>query len=269
MDKRLLTFSFYGIDVHLGECFYQGIANRPPRWHSHPCYELVCVDQGTEMVFVINPPLLEHLSVDAPGETVHSLIFAISPRDHHPLFDRLLPLTEPITLTDQFDGAARIRSIKRLTGDSRLYAMEQIEAELRLLFVGLARSLGSCQEECLKKRNLLDRERLVRLEEYFNIHLKSPDCSKRELADELGVCERQLTRILQRVYGSSFSAILLRSRMTLAEAMRQQGRTIEEIIAAIGYNAPSSFRRAYCRFFGHPFVACANQDILTSEDVLS
>ena len=94
-------------------------------------------------------------------------------------------------------------------------------------------------------------ERLAILEDYFNIGLKDPDCSKTQLASLLGVTERQLTRILSEVYHSTFSDILLRSRMNIAHAMVMEGRkTPEKIAEAVGYRSADALKRAYRSFFG-------------------
>ncbi len=262
MTKNLLSFAFYEMDIHLGEYFFKCLPNRPTKLHNHPCYELVCVEKEDNMIFIINPPLYDHTPADAPKEQICSLLFSFSPKANHTLFADMSKVKEQIVLEDVFDGSSRIRSIKRLIQDVSMGAMEQIEAELRLLFICLARAVGASSKNANEQyRHMLDLERTARLEEYFNVHLKNPNCSKRELAAEIGVCERQLTRILDNVYGSSFSAILLRSRMMLAEAMRQTGKNASQIFEAIGYSSVTSFRRAYSKYFGHPFQASTNKDI--------
>jgi transcriptional regulator GlxA family with amidase domain len=112
-------------------------------------------------------------------------------------------------------------------------------------------------------RQTLYEERLAILEDYFNIGLKDPDCSKLQLAGRLGVTERQLTRILSEVYHSTFSDILLRSRMSIAHAMVMEGRkTPEEIALAVGYRSAESMKRAYRAFWGFPLKA-TKQDTKT------
>ncbi len=77
-------------------------------------------------------------------------------------------------------------------------------------------------------------------------------CSKQQLAARIGVCERQLTRILKETYNSSFSAILMQSRMNMTQAMLDKGgMTVEKIAEAVGYTSVHSFRKAYINFFGH------------------
>ncbi len=97
----------------------------------------------------------------------------------------------------------------------------------------------------------LDAQRIALLEAFFNIEMRFPHCNKQQLADKIGVCERQLTRILKETYNSTFSAILLESRMNMAQAMLLEGKkTVSEIAESVGYTSVASFRTAYKKFFG-------------------
>jgi len=249
VDKnKLSAFSLGALKVYIGKSFYEPLADIPPRRHTHPCYELVCVDRGEEgMSFRINPPLLEHIASDAPSECISSLLFEPSGGDD---VTSLLAVDTATDIPDLYGGAYRIRSLKALSLDTSRGVREHMEAELRLLFVGLARSLGRGAPDLLVSTST-QKNRLTRLEEYFNIHLADPASSKSDLARELGISERQLTRILLETYNSNFSAILTKSRMTLAEAMLEEGeRSLDEIASAVGYYTKDSFAKAYKRYFG-------------------
>lgn len=258
MNEKQITpaavgdFSFVAgsVKVYIGSSFYAPLVDRPPRSHTHPCYELVCVelDDG-QMRFTVNPPLVEHIASDAPSERISSLLFELVQSRGGDIYDALR-VESPTEVFDIYGSAERVRSLKRLIGDTGRGVREQMEAELRLLFVCLARSLsrGGCdaEPEALHAAN-----RFTRLEEYFNIHLADPNSSKAHLAAELGVSERQLTRILLETYNSNFSAILLRSRMTLAAAMLKRGdKTLEEIAGAVGYYTREAFVKAYKKYYG-------------------
>lgn len=239
------------VKVYIGSFFYAPLTDRPPRIHTHPCYELVCVElEDGGMRFTVNPPLVEHIASDAPSGNISSLLFELSQNGESDIC-QALGVSTPTDVADVYDGAARIRSLKSLISDTGRGAVEQMEAELRLLFVGLARSLSCGIDEAKPKGELHTANRFTRLEEYFNIHLADPNSSKSELAAELGVSERQLTRILLEVYNSNFSAILTRSRMTLAEAMLSKGdKTLEEIAASVGYYTREAFVKAYKKYYG-------------------
>ena len=239
------------MEVYLATCFFRGMQDRPRNLHIHPCYELICVEKEAGMSFTIIPPLYEHIMADVPTHQVSSLLFSFLPEETEDICMALKKISEPVTVEDTFDGLQRIRSLKALTAQNPPGAKEQIAAELRLLFILLARNL--CKDEVAKHTSVqtLEEERMALLEEYFNIQLKDADCSKQQLAERLGVCERQLTRILKETYHSNFSSILLRSRMNLAQAMLAQGqKSVEEIAEAVGYTSLDTFKRAYKKFFG-------------------
>ena len=241
------------MEVYLAENFFKGLTDRPPRMHSHPAYELVCIEAGESTEFMIVPPLVEHLSVEAVSGRITSLLFAFSQAEPADICHTLQSVSgAPIRILDDFDGCARIRNAKLLAENLLLPgAKEQLTAELRLLFVCLSRKFSHATEEPALHPQTLYEERLAILEDYFNIGLKDPDCSKAQLASLLGVTERQLTRILSEVYHSTFSEILLRSRMTIAQAMVMEGRkTLEEIAKAVGYRSADTLKRAYRAFFG-------------------
>ena len=196
---------------------------------------------------------MEHISQNVPEETVASLLFTFLDDTNDQVAERLR-VSHEVEVPDTFCGFERIESLKSLGSDHAPLVQEQRKAELRLLFVCLARVVSGEEPTVSAIEQSWNEERIARLEEYFNIHLHDPNCSKQQLAEELGVCERQLTRILEKTYRSSFSDILRRSRLTLAEAMLEQGmQTPEEIAFAVGYTSFSAFQRAWQKQFHKPF----------------
>lgn len=255
MANYPLFIALPGMDVYLAENFFKGLTDRPPRIHSHPAYELVCIENADGIEFRIIPPLMEHLSAE---NTITSLLFSFTQESNADICQVLKTITTaPVRIVDDFEGCTRIHNAKALAENLLLPgAKEQLAAELRLLFVCMARKLSSQDKATALHQQTLYEERLAILEDYFNIGLKDPDCSKTQLASLLGVTERQLTRILSEVYHSTFSEILLRSRMNIAHAMVMEGRkTPEKIAEAVGYRSVETLKRAYRAFFGFPFKA--------------
>lgn len=249
MPKFPLYIALPGMEVYLAENFFKSLTDRPPRMHNHPAYELVCIEKDGGMEFRIIPPLQEHLASEG---TITSLLFSFTQEVETDICRVLNTIGTQLSISDDFGGSARIRSAKQLAENIlQPGAREQLAAELRLLFVCLARKANGDQTAAASHQQTLDEERLAILEDYFNIGLKDPDCSKAQLATLLGVGERQLTRILSEVYHSSFSEILLRSRMNIAQAMVMEGRRDAESIAeAVGYRSADALKRAYRGYFG-------------------
>lgn len=253
MANYPLYLALPAMEVYLAENFFKSLTDRPKRMHSHPAYELVCVERPDHTEFIIVPPLKEHLAAEAAPGCITSLLFSFSQSADNDICFELKRLTDnPVTVLDDFDGITRIRNAKQLAENLLLPgASEQLAAELRLLFICLARKIGRQEQMPSVRQQTLYEERLAILEDYFNIGLKNPDCSKAQLSSLLGVTERQLTRILSEVYHSTFSEILLRSRMNIAHAMVMEGRkTPEQIAQAVGYRSEESLKRAYRSFFG-------------------
>ena len=250
MAKYPLYIPLPGMDVYLAENFFKGLTDRPPRLHSHPAYELVCIERENGTEFRIIPPLVEHLAAEC---TITSLLFSFTQDANADICQVLKAVTaEPISIHDDFHGIQRILNTKQLAENILLPgAKEQLAAEFRLLFICLARKMACAQPETTPQSQTLYEERLAILEDYFNIGLKDPDCSKTQLASLLGVTERQLTRILSEIYHSTFSDILLRSRMTIAQAMVMEGRkSMDAIAQAVGYRSEDALKRAYKAYFG-------------------
>lgn len=258
MANYPLYLSLPGMEVYLAESFFKNQLDRPKRLHSHPAYELVCIQRDCGTEFVVVPPLIEHLAAEAEPGCITSLLFSFSQTQDYDICLELKGISDhPVTLHDDFDGSMRINRAKQLAENLLLPgAREQLVAELRLLFVCLARKLSSNASIPALPQQTLYEERLAILEDYFNIGLKDPDCSKAQLASLLGVTERQLTRILSEVYHSTFSDILLRSRMNIAHAMVMEGRkSLEKIAEAVGYRSVDALKRAYRSFFGFSMKA--------------
>lgn len=253
------------MEVYLAESFFKSQLDRPKRLHNHPAYELVCIERESHTEFVIVPPLIEHLAAEAAPGRITSLLFSFSQDSDNDICLELKNITNaPVTVQDDFEGCVRIRKAKQLADNLLLPgAREQLAAELRLLFICLARKIGSKDQTATVRQQTLYEERLAILEDYFNIGLKDPDCSKAQLASRLGVTERQLTRILSEVYHSTFSEILLRSRMNIAHAMVMEGqKTPQQIAQAVGYRSVDALKRAYRAFFGFS-MKTTKQDMKT------
>lgn len=251
LRQNPMHISLEQMDVYLSSCFFASLTDRPPRVHTHPSFELVCVETDAGMEFVITPPLVEHLAVVAPPQNTCSMLFSFPQSNVKGICSHLCQLRKQITIPDTFDGAARIRSIRACVSDTRPSAREQIAAELRLFFVCLARTIEPAESDGSNGVQTVQEERIALLENYFNIRLKDPNCSKKDLAAHIGVSERQLTRILEETYHSSFSAILLDSRMSLAEALLASGvYSVCEVAERVGYGSVANFQRVYRKYFG-------------------
>lgn len=251
VSQKPICVSIPGMEIYLTTYFFQAIKDRPARMHTHPCYEIVCTKSNELVYFTIVPPLTEHYSKTITDGRVCSFLFTFTENAPDDLCQILRSVSKSTEIQDTFNGLARLIAIKEAVEQQNFGLKEHLKAEFRLFFVKLAQIFHMKVDSVKMYTPTLDEQRIALLEDFFNIEMRFPNCSKQQLADRIGVCERQLTRILKEVYNSSFSAILLESRMNMAQAMLKQGeKTLEEISESVGYTSVAAFKNAYKKFFG-------------------
>ena len=250
LQMKPVCVSIPHMEVSLPVSFFES-GSSPPHLHSHPCFELVCVGDSANMRFIIIPPRVEHLSIAASSEKVCSMQFSFHALESNDVCDIFRRINEMIEIQDSFKGAESIQAIRKAVQDHHIGAGELLIAELRLFFVKMARILHKEEMIDSEKVQTLDEQRLAILDNYFSMNLERSTCSKQELAEQLGITERHLSRVLYDVYCSNFSAILLRARMSLANTLIKQGETnITQIACKVGYKSTRAFKLAYKKFYG-------------------
>lgn len=101
-------------------------------------------------------------------------------------------------------------------------------------------------------RMINDREHLyaIHIEDYIATNYKSADVSLHTLADTLHLSDRQTERLCSKIFGASFSAMLARQRMTVAEALINENKhSLSEISELVGYNSYTGFYKSYKKFY--------------------
>ncbi len=251
VSRKPICVSLPGMEIYLTSYFFERLADRPPWRHTHPCYEMVCTQLNGKTAFTLVPPLTEHVSKSAEDGILCSFLFTFTNDDTDDFCQILRFVDKIVEIQDTFDGLTRLIEIKDALVQKSVGYEEQLKAELRLFFVQLAKNFQTEVQSSYEYSQNLDAQRIALLEDFFNIEMRFPHCSKQQLADKIGVCERQLTRILKETYNSSFSAILLESRMNMAHAMLENGeKSVAEIAESVGYTSVGAFRSAYHKFFG-------------------
>ena len=256
MQRNIIYLTPIGMEVYLSKPVYDVVipVDRPKITHSHLCWELLYYRDKGVTTFIINPPMVEHMTMDFEKSYRGGLLFSISSTVKDPICETIRSLPEPTTVIDNFGGAQRLESMARLYNEECFGKKEAFEAEMRLLFVGLARALHGPEVDVVpQSRRSLDNERMVRLNDYFNVDFNNPKASKEELAGLIGVSERQLSRLLLKIYGKNFYDLLCDTRMKAAHVLREQGKGIDEIMAGTGYTSRRTFRRVWKDYFGTAF----------------
>ena len=79
--------------------------------------------------------------------------------------------------------------------------------------------------------------------------------TEKDLAREISISQRQLSRVFADIYGMSFREKLIEVRLhRAAQLLEQTELNIDKIASAVGYRSFSGFHRAFVNFFGYtPF----------------
>ncbi|MDY0885190.1 GlxA family transcriptional regulator [Dongia soli] len=86
--------------------------------------------------------------------------------------------------------------------------------------------------------------------EIIDAHLAEP-ISTEELAEQVGICPRQLQRLFKRCFGAAPSQFAMQRRMQRARHLLHQTQmSITEVGTALGFVSLSHFSRCYMRAFG-------------------
>lgn len=222
--------------------------------HTHCCYEATFSSRDGKDVCIISPPFCKHSTLSvSPGERF-SFMFVLTGNKPDRICEVFSRLEESVEIEDTFGSMAHAKEIRKLAIDMEFGTKELISAEMRIIMVKLAKTLNSGIFEQLPQKQSLEEERELRLENFFAEAIKDPNCSKLQLADTLGVSERQLTRILQELYGKNYHELVLASRMRIAQAFLERGEAIEKVMPKSGYVSRRTFERAYKKYFGHPIT---------------
>ena len=94
--------------------------------------------------------------------------------------------------------------------------------------------------------------RWVKIENYLLFRYQD-NITEEDLAAEMNLSKRQLSRVLQLTYGKSFRQLLIETRMhRAAQLLQEGGHSIEEIAYLTGYTSLSGFYSAFHKYFGVP-----------------
>ena len=127
-----------------------------------------------------------------------------------------------------------------------------MQALFSQMYLVLLRALhGQCEEQGQQKRHTAAENdiRGLKIEEYLYEHFPENITEKR-LASELMLSQRQLDRVLQKIYKKSFRQLLIEIRLNrAAQLLLETNGTVEEIAERVGYTSLSGFYTAFQKTF--------------------
>ncbi len=102
-------------------------------------------------------------------------------------------------------------------------------------------------ENTQKSKNI---DRLLKLDDIINTNF-TRDFTNKEIAEELFISERQLSRIVTKNYGQPLRIIIMKKRLDIAaELLLTTGDSVEYIAESVGFKNKNSFHREFKKRFG-------------------
>ncbi len=268
-------FMLEGVVVTIAMVSYRRFTEvMPEHAHGENVYELHYVEQGEGTVFLnkreyrVEPGILY---ITGPG-VLHEQI----PSKENPLieFGIYMQLQKDVTGGELLQGLSGHslwcgvgrKALKRLTGEilreqigNQPGVWEKMQYLLAEFLIESIRSAMATKEEerelpipqeqfgahAIQEENALLVADEIFLYEYRDITLE-------EMAKRLGFSVRQTQRLLQKMYGKSFTQKKLEARMSAAVTLLQNSRySITEISEMLGYASMEHFSYAFSKYYGY------------------
>ncbi len=246
-----------------------------PVVHAHAFYELIMgvegvisVDlQGTETggeslsvgagEVCLIPPGVYHSTravTECPVKLALRFSLTVGARGDGSALNRVLA---GFTAARMLDGGGRIceimREIRTELNSGALASREYVHTLLSQLYILLFRMLdrssrGEGADDILSADEANDRQ--LQIEEYMLAHFAEP-LTEEDLAEEMHLSKRQVSRILRQLFGKSFRQMLIDIRLSrAAQLLADTDMPLEELAAAVGYTSLSGFYTAFRKRYG-------------------
>ena len=244
-----------------------------PVVHAHAFFELIvgiegriCVDihdnTAGNAVFSLEkgdvcllPPGIYHSTreaADSPSKL--ALRFSIAAdrskrAQDSPILRALSSITLPRMIEDGGAIHKMILQIREELNTDAPLSQDYVHLLLGQLYILLFRILdrGDCDAQGKEPHPTAEDNgnRQIQIEEYMLAHF-CEQLTEDDLARELYLSKRQVSRILQRLFGKSFRQMLIDLRLNrAAQLLTDTDMPIEEIVAAVGYTSLSGFYTAF------------------------
>lgn len=274
--QTVITLQIKDIELNtVMDTGFFGAYSVSPAIHSHPCYEFIAAINGKLFIESLSgepivippgtvcviPPGFYHCTT-AKGETPEKLAIRFNYRrvgadgGVYDLFDSALGrISSPVRLEN---GGVTVEIIERLRRElcsDKLCGEAMVESLFVQLYIETLRlicrsnDLHGLHERTTETADSVH-SRYYNIEMWFGNHF-SENVTEDDLARELSLSKRQLSRNLREIYGMSFREKLCDVRVhNAAKLLMQTDSPVEKIAALVGYESPSGLYRAFERQLG-------------------
>ena len=248
--------------MYMPEKLYSMKSEWNAKRHSNANYELHIILQGECTVDVeadhhtlrrqqaiLIAPGQYHQPKSTPGDFEHfSLSFTLSNGALLTALQNIVPTSKVFSITES--TAQLCKNIFYESASSNSFRHEILQAQLTLLILTVFRQLHVTEAS---KINIQPKDEIVRIEQmddFFQKHFSS-HATEEMLANHLHLSRRQLSRVVQKRYGTTFREKLTRTRMDHAAwLLRATEKRANEIASLVGYSSEAGFYQMFRRYFG-------------------
>ena len=141
------------------------------------------------------------------------------------------------------------RNVSYESAAVNIHQQEMLTALLAQLFIHVERMLQLTQNADRTAQVFKEDSFVGKIDNFFEKNF-SRHAGKAELARQLHLSERQLLRILQKLYGMGFQEKLINARMDhVSWLLRTTENSVAEIAGCVGYSSESTFFQAFKSHF--------------------
>lgn len=250
---------------------FMGMFSVTPKIHSHPYYEIIVALEGRLSIKLLDnqaveldggelcilPPKCYHSTCAEEGMpkmlAVRFGYGRISGEER--IYDRFSSALESISEPTCFEASERLtaalldlRREMQEKDESWFLACTSLLQRFYIEILRLISQKGGAEMQFSSSDSKYSR--YYRIEMWFAENLAN-QITEDDLAAEISLSSRQLSRVFSDIYGMSFKEKLIEIRLhRAAQLLEQTELRVDEIAAAVGYGSPSGFHRAFNKYFG-------------------
>ena len=242
------------------------ISYEPPdsKWfvdfHSHNSYEIHFITKGCgilmiedqkyelgEGAFYITGPSVLHSQQSDPDDPMEEYGFSVSVKElvsesrneTDMLFEKIRE-NPFFTDIDDFNGGTLCREMLDEAFFLNGAYDERIRALVTAVMISICRKMNSTGESRTNSAKISKPSLMRKLDTYLRNFREDITCEK--IAGELYISQRQLSRIMNNVYGMSFSKKVISLRLEYARELLKSGSlSIEKVAEQSGFSSSGSF----------------------------